>query len=359
MAAIKSISCEFYLIKAWTPVNRPHLKASIKSITDLKIAGIDRHIILYSVIDLPDSRYLLNMFDVNTYNHSLVMTDLESITLMRDPGSKELISMLAKNGIIFGTKFRDHISLFRDGIVLGSIDIIARLRICSCGSAIMNRWLQMTSDSVYVIDDGDSLYRVAWSDVVNAGKVHKTLVENKIEEFFVAANGVALIDKTGQLKIPGGTIIDLHKIVKDAENHILIKAAKHWIVSVDLNGKAVISSINGSGKVCGRLKIKMTSFKSQPTAMMYSMKSAGESRGRSALLAVEREGCGHLISMDSRGPMIVVARIACLIVKHRTIVHGAYDLIYAITGFSKNRDVVVGGLDDLKRSVLELGKLGG
>ena len=74
----------------------------------------------------------------------------------------------------------------------------------------------MTNESVYIIDGEDSLYYVAWFDIVFECQILKSLLERKIKEFYVATNGISIKDKEGKLKIPHGTVDNLHKIPKVA-----------------------------------------------------------------------------------------------------------------------------------------------
>ena len=84
MTDAKSISCEFHLINAWMPVIRPHMNAWVKSITDLKMYGLERPNAIYSMVDLPEGRYLVNIFDTNTNSRTLTKDDLDSMTLRHD-----------------------------------------------------------------------------------------------------------------------------------------------------------------------------------------------------------------------------------------------------------------------------------
>ena len=55
---------------------------------------------------------------------------------------------------------------------------------------------------MYIIDVGDNLYHIAWSDIINGGQIKKTLIEPNIEDFFAAVNGLGMIGKDGKLMLP-------------------------------------------------------------------------------------------------------------------------------------------------------------
>ena len=77
----------------------------------------------------------------------------------------------------------------------------------------MNRWLQLANDNVYIIDSQDNLYHIAWSDIINGGRIKKTLIASQIEDFFVADNGLGMIGKDGKLTLPKGELVDLEPIL--------------------------------------------------------------------------------------------------------------------------------------------------
>ena len=67
MSESKANQCEFHLIKAWMPVSKPYLKASVKSITDLKISGFSETDIVFSTAVLPENRYLTLVWNTLGY----------------------------------------------------------------------------------------------------------------------------------------------------------------------------------------------------------------------------------------------------------------------------------------------------
>ena len=62
MSESKANQCEFHLIKAWMPVSKPYIKASIESITSLKLPKVkEKPDFLYAdpICRISDSRYLM------------------------------------------------------------------------------------------------------------------------------------------------------------------------------------------------------------------------------------------------------------------------------------------------------------
>ena len=199
---------------------------------------------------------------------------------------------------------------------------------------------------MYIIDQGDNLYHIAWPDNMNDGQIMKTLIASKIEDFFAAANVVGMIGKDGKLTLSKGKLIDLELTLKKIKPSILIKLANHWIVSGDLDGQAIIASFSDTGKLSSRVAIDMTSRKSRDTAMMFCLKTVVVDRGRAVMLAVEREGCCRLLSMTCRGRLYVVFKLPCLLDVSNT--NDTYKVIFSLSTCFQNGDILVGGYGCMK-----------
>ena len=194
---------------------------------------------------------------------------------------------------------------------------------------------------MYIIDEEEILYHMAWSDIMNGGQIKKTLIASQIEDFFAAANGLGMIGKDGKLTLPEGKVIDLETVMNKSMPSIVIKLANHWIVSGDLDGQAIIASFSDSGKLCSRATIDMTSSKSRDTAMMYSLQTVVVERRSAVMLAVEREGCCHLLSMTCRGRLYVVFTLPSLL--NDTNPSNTYKVVFLVTNFFQNGKTLLGG----------------
>ena len=199
---------------------------------------------------------------------------------------------------------------------------------------------------MYFIDSDDNLYQIAWPNIMNGVQIKKTLIAPQIEDFFAAANGLGMIAKDGKLTLPKGKVVYLKPILNKWKPSIVIKLAKHWIVSGDLDGQAIIASFSKTGKLCSRMTIVMTSRISRYTGMMYCLQTVAVDRGRGVALAVEREGYSHLLSMTCRGQLYVVFRLPCLINNLKT--RKSYKVIFSATICALNSDILVCGPGWLK-----------
>ena len=254
--------------------------------------------------------------------------------------------MLVKDAVILATGFYEKVIIYKDGQSIGSIDLKCRQRLCKSRCGIINRWLQKTNESVYIIDEGDNLYHIAWSDIMNGGQINKALIAPLIEDFFAATNGVGMIGKDRKLKLPKEKVLDLEPTFNKFEPSIVIKLANHWIVSGDLDGQAIIASFSDTGKLCSRVAIDMTSSKSRDTAMMYCLQTVAINRRRAVMLAVEREGCCRLLSMTCRGRLYVILTLPCLVDKSNR--KDTNKVIFSVSNCSQKGDILVGGFGWLK-----------
>ena len=346
MSESKANQCEFHLIKAWMPVSKPYLKASVKSITDLKISGFSDTEILFSTAILPENRYLAIVQNEISDIQIISQIDLKSKVLVQKITPDASLSMLVKDTVILTTGFNETLHIYKDGQSIGTIALAHRQRTCKSGFTIMNRWLQQRNGSVYIIDSEDNLYQIAWPDIMNGGQIMKTLIAPQIEDFFAATNRLAMIGKDGNLKLSKGKVVNLESIWSKSRASIVIRLAKHWIVSGDLDGQAIILSFSGTGKLCSRVTIDMTSSKSRDMAMMYCLQTVVVERGRAVALAVEREGCSHLLSMTCRGLLYVVFTLPCLLDDSNK--SDRYKMIFSLSTCSQKGEILVCGYGWLK-----------
>ena len=113
-----------------------------------------------------------------------------------------------------------------------------------------------------------------------------------------------MLQQAGKLIVKkiSGKIQVVHKNSQQARWTIVIRSAKHWIVSGDLDGQAIIRSVAKD--------IFFNKALIVPTqSAMYCLKSVASRAGRSVLLACERDGHCHLISKFKDGRMILLDTI--------------------------------------------------
>ena len=315
MSESKANQCEFHLIKAWMPVSKPYLKASVKSITDFKFKDLDKYWIIETLTQIEGSRYLATIYNTCTYISSVVELDTKSSNYKLICHASSPSLGLTVNDITLVFQFNEPVLVVQASKVIYRMGILCRSRYCKNYSTIAGRWCQETGDSVYVIDHEDYLYRIVWLDIIDGNYAKKELIDSNVEDFWVIKGSFGMIHKDGVLKLPFGKILDLKSVESNAQWTIITEAAKHWIVSGDLDGQAIIASIKSSGKVKSTLTIHLTSIGIRVTierthATMYTLKTVTVVRHKSIVMAFERDSICHLISVNTSGKMMMINTIA-------------------------------------------------
>ena len=117
--------------------------------------------------------------------------------------------------------------------------------------------------------------------------------------------GLATLNVDNTLTLPVGTEVNLKaKVDFEATWTIVTCIAKCWIASGDrdLDGYAIMASISKQGKARKPFKLKLTSngyenSDGRQFAGIYSLHQAYIRGRRGIILAIERDGCCHLISV--------------------------------------------------------------
>lgn len=244
--------------------------------------------------------------------------DLNSHTAKRLPlKTSTLTSVIVgvHNGamVVVGSHFNP-LEIFRDFSKVKEIRIMSRYRTCKNGEQISERWSQQRGDDIFTIDDDNNrLYRLRWSDILN-GKYLVELFANQAEDFYAARNNkMSVLYMNGLLMIDDGKKIELKTVKKKAKWTIVIRSLSRWIVSGDVDGYAVLASINDKAELESTIEIKLTALanglyqerqKLIPT--MYAIKVVFHRRNRPVLLVVERDGCFHLVAQASKRPLLLL-----------------------------------------------------
>ena len=319
MSESKANQCEFHLIKAWMPVSKPYLKASVKSITDLKIEGLTNIQRMLSMSHIDNNRYLVNVHDNDNKIGATTDTgiaDMKSMTYDIITQSNNGIKSLINGDIVIIVHCtKTPIAIVKGKAVIGKIDIEGRFTCCGNRYPITDRWIQERGDDIFIIDRQISLYCIKWPDIKQGKYDIKTLIDTQVEDFFAYEDKPAILKQDGVLKV-GSYNLDLRTIRPDAgiiKWSIVIRAAKHWIVSGDLDGQAIIASVN-SNMVFGRsLSIEIKSNGYEGHTGIHIIHTVIDRHRASVMLACERDGCSHLLAVDSRGAIVVIRSLANMI----------------------------------------------
>lgn len=135
-----------------------------------------------------------------------------------------------------------------------------------------------------------------WSDL--GKKIKAKLFDSEVEDFCVDGGGVAILSLGKMLKLPNGLQKCMKTVNWIVKWTIIIKACKSWILCGEYEGKATIVSVNFKAALCSELYLKMTcnGFKGKPN--MLCLKTAITREKKAIVLATERDGWCHLISIS-------------------------------------------------------------
>ena len=261
--------------------------------------------------------------------------------------------------VVVGSHFNP-LGVFRDFSKVKEIRIMSRYRTCKNGEQISERWSQQRGDDIFNIDDNNRLYRLRWSDISN-GKYLVELFANQAEDFYAARNNkMSVLYMNGLLMIDDGKKIELKTVNKKAKWTIVIRSLSRWIVSGDVDGYAVLASINNKAELESTIEIKLTALANGglylerqiliPT--MYAIKVVFHRRNRSVLLAVERDGCFHLVAQASKRPLLLLKSYGR--VSSRCEDHPYDRIICTATKTMLEGEFIISGTDYLKRIVFKL-----
>ena len=186
---------------------------------------------------------------------------------------------------------------------IGQIEFRAKVKFCKNGLPIYGSYAQQAGQTVYAVDQDGDLYRIEWQDI-KEGNYQKKQIRSNVENFFVdKILGMAIVDTVGTLYLDNEVEIDLTKVNTEAKWTIVTCIAKCWIVSGDHKDKAVMASIIKKGDTRSTLKLRLTSngFKNHvglEYTGIYALRKVYVTGMRGIMMAIEPDGCCHLISVD-------------------------------------------------------------
>ena len=351
MADMKAAQCEFHLIKAWLPCIKPSFKAAVHSISDITIEGMTNTHRIMSMRAIDHSRYLVNSHgsgsgsgsQVNTYVVDMVAMTVDVVAMTWN-GVKSLL-----NEDIVVTLFcgLTPMHVFKDKTIIGTVDVKGRQTNCANGYPITDRWIQELYDDIFIIDIQMSLYRLKWSDIKQGKYDRKSLVDTQVEDFYATKDRLAILKMDGTLNL-GIRRLDLRTIRPEAAKimwTIVIRAARHWIVSGDLDGQAIIASINDKTTFRRSLTINTQAFYRN----MHSLHTVIDRRSASVMLACERDGFSHLLSVDSRGVILLIQSLNTMIPATPEYSDKKfYALIQSVCRCQRGGDIIVAGVKWMK-----------
>ena len=327
-------------IESHAPVKSDIPKACFKDIKDLKFDGMPDDYIKYFMARIKGSQYLMDA-DLACY-----IVDIDTLTAKKADFGYDIFHLA--NRLLNG-EYMLVMSLFGDIVILrglryiGQIEFRAKCETCKNHSFIYGRYAQQAGQTVYAVDYRGHLYRIEWQDI-KEGKYRKKQIRSDVQNFYVdKILGMAIVDTVGTLYLDNEVEVDLKKVNTEAKWTLVTCVAKCWIVSGDHKDQA---SIYKKGIVKSTLRLKLTSngYKNsggRVYAGIYSLQKVYVTGMRGIMMAIERGGCCHLISVDY-GRLSVLQSIDS-IVPLCVVKYKRYRIVMSVTATSKRGQFIFGG----------------
>ena len=348
-----SYKLEHMLISSYTYIK---LKAYLKPTKDLHFDGLPKRYVNKTMTRMQGNRYLMQAFNCDTDKYASYCVDLDTWKAKRlELFSSFILSCFIEGEYMLVMSNHCSISILRNLQKIGQIEIKGKYQKCKNIKDICGRWSQKASQTVYTLDKDGSLYKIEWKYIKNMknkkdAKDCKELVKSNVTNFYMDGRlGLATFNKDYILSLESGTKVDLRqKFDSKVKWTIMTCVSKYWIVSGDCvnTGQAIIASINKQGNVRSKLKFKLTSngFNlgyGKNFAGIYSLQNVFTTGRRGIFLAIERDGCCHLISVHY-GRLYKLKFIDSIV--NLDVVKGeANRIVHCVTATGTKGEFIVGG----------------
>ena len=349
---------ENMLIRSYAHLRSIELKAYFKANKDLHFDGLPNEYIISSMTRMQGSRYMVDGFKNDVGRHASYCFDTMKPEIL-EINISDSISCFVEGQYMLVTRDSQPIAILRNLINIGQIDIYIKLEHCKNWQPISGRYAQQAGHSVYALDKYARLYRIEWQDIKD-GKYCKTLVKENVENFYVDARlGLATVNMNGILSATCGTQVDLKaKVDSDATWTMVTCISKCWLVCGDRDGHTIMAGIEKKGYTTSTLKLKLTSngYKNRKGiaefAGIYSLQNVFTKGRRGIMLAIERDGCCHLISV-MYGRLSKLQSIAS-IVNVDVVEDEKNHIVSYVTATGSKSEFIAGGIGWTKRIILKL-----
>ena len=352
---------------SYAPYASEELEAYFKATKDLHLDGLPKRYFSDSMTRMQGNRYLVHGYKCAEEDAESYSVGVDTLTAERlkldDPFNIDKSFVEGRYMLLL--QFIQYMVILKDLQVIGKIYFKAKRKNCKNGHPILGRYAQQAGHSVYAVDRKQGLYRIEWQDIKD-GKYGKTLVKENVVHFYVDSRlGLATLNMDDTLSLPSDTVVDLKaKVDSDATWTIVTCIAECWIAcgererGLGIDGHAIMASVSRQADIRSTLKLKLTSngYKNQydgrEFAGIYSMQKAFTRSRRGIMLAIERDGCCHLISVNY-GRLSKLQSIDS-IVNVDVVENEKCRIVMSVTATDTKGEFIAGGSNWTKRISLKL-----
>ena len=310
---------ENMVIRSYAHLRILELKSYFKAIDDLRFDSLPNDYSNESMTRMQGSRYVMHVYNFDAGGHESYSVDVKTLTSCRLELNGAISSYFIEGEYMLMVR-SGSMAILRDLQVIGQIEFESKQEDCKNDISIRGRYEQQVGHRVFAVDNEARLYRIEWQDIKD-GKYCKTLVKSNVKHFYVDGGlGLATLTLDDTLSLATGIQVDLRaKVDSEASWTIVTSIAKCWIACSDrdIEGHAIMASVNRQGKAKKPLKLKLTSNgyvrkDGNKFAGIYSLHQVYVRGRRGIMLAIERDGCCHLISV-TYGRMSKLQSIASIV----------------------------------------------
>ena len=345
MEAKEDIGLEEVCIESHAPVKSDIHKSCFKDIKDLKFEDMPDGYVNYFMARVQGSQYLMNA-GLGCY-----FVDIDSLTAKDadiDNYYYDLANFFIDGEYMLLVGITGKMAILRDLQYIGQIEFRAKHESCKNSDIIRGRYAQQVGKTVYAVDLLGRLYRIEWQDIKECID-QKKLIKSHVQNFFVdKILGMAIVDRTGTLYLDNEVEVDLKKVKTEAKWTIVTCIAKCWIVSGDHDDQAIMASISKKGDIRSTLKLKLTSngymdMDGLKYAGIYALWKVYATGMRGIMMAIERDSCCHLISVDY-GRLTVLQSIDSIV--PLDVVEDKFKrIVMSVTSTAKRGQFIFGGFE--------------
>ena len=349
---------ENMLIRSYSHLRSFELKAYFKATKELNFKGLPNKYSNEAMTRMQGSRYLMRVYNTGTLKFESYYIDTDTMTA--EAFALDIMysvnSCFVEGQYMMFVRYCQPTALIEGLQKIIQIDINAKLERCKNYEPFHGRYAQQAGHSVYIVDRQARLYRIEWQDIKD-GKYGKTLVKEYVFNFYVDGRlGLATLNVDNTLSLPNLTVVDLK--AKVDKWTIVTRIAKCWLVcgDIDIDGYAIMVSVTEKGYVRSTLKLKLTSNGytnggGKMFAGIYSMQKAFVRGRRGIMLAIERDGCCHLISVNY-GRLSKLQSIASIVASD--IDHAGERVVMSVTATGTKGEFIAGGIGWTKKITIKL-----
>lgn len=249
-------------------------------------------------------RYAVILFNGRLHSNSVDI--ISSGTVKAIAYFTDAFSVTVNKDLILVAHGLDRISVLKGTQKVGVMNVQVRLLKCKSCVYYFDRWIQQSKSNLFILDNSLNLLIFKWSDIHAGTYTKKMLVSKNVNNYAVTSNGVAILTTDGRLQLSDKFGIDLNPVDSLTAWSLVAEADKYWLVSGEIGS---IVSISRTGVLKSKINVMMASnsIDGFDDISIYSLEFISSKAAYDIIVAIERGGCLHMISMSKNGSLSLLS----------------------------------------------------